>query len=135
MEVRPKRKSIWDNFTPDTQVFIDQLMESMGGDVRLSVTKQQGDTGATRAMLYRTERFNVEYARTQKFSASYGHSKELDAAFEEWPRLDLFNIEAATYEVWSNSGLVPERLDFGEMVSEWKVEHLPVADWLEPEWK
>lgn len=35
------RKSIWEHFDPETQVWLDQLIETLGGKVKLSVRGQR----------------------------------------------------------------------------------------------
>lgn len=75
---RPTRKSIWDNFTPEQCVFIDQLMETMPGAV-LRCTRQE----AQLPFYHLPERFFFDRIATGRyFKGEVG--RLVRKAFQEW---------------------------------------------------
>lgn len=97
--MRPQRKSIFDHFTLEQAVFIDALLESMGGvGVKLSVSKQKQNIPKSQNPWKRRPRigrmsdgslFGIDPATRVLWNAPVYVPDEFDKAFTEWPQETL----------------------------------------------
>ncbi len=92
--VRPTRKNIFDGLTPEMLVFLDQLMETLGGNPRIQVSKQKRNipkSNRPKPLRMKSEWMVGPATYDLWRSGRIPEVEDVDVVFAEWPKRSLLD--------------------------------------------